>query len=232
MLLGLLILERPLERYEATTAHLVDTDTGGSHLGELIVPYGHLLAITILESSFQLISLRAQSCPCPTACRNQLGSRWSTFRPSEPTAPTVCPIPPRGPRTWPHTSMCRHYKQDPQNHVAGPWYIHKWVGISPRIPTRDPALALETVSPRSGWILTTGQPKPHSLWSKPNYQQASTCPRTGWALCPVTGQQSFETCQIPQTAVSGTSPSHQQYNSISRIPRSYSQTIGPNSAYQ
>ena len=51
MLLGLLILERPLERYEATTAHLVDTDTGGSHLGELIVPYGHLLAITILESS-------------------------------------------------------------------------------------------------------------------------------------------------------------------------------------
>lgn len=52
MLLGPLILERPLERYEATTAHLVDTDTGGSHLGELIVPYGHLLAITILESSF------------------------------------------------------------------------------------------------------------------------------------------------------------------------------------
>lgn len=128
--------------------------------------------------------------------------------------------------------MCRHYKQDPQNHAAGPWYIHKWVGISPRIPTHDPALALGTVSPRSGWILTIGQPKPHSLWSKPNYQQASTCPRTGWALCPVTCQQSFETYQIPQTAVSGTSPSHQQSNSNSRIPRSYSQTIGPNSAYQ
>lgn len=61
----LLVLERLLERWEATAAHPADTDTGGGHNGE------HLATWKSLLQWLAYWTISSKPWPQPTACREQ-----------------------------------------------------------------------------------------------------------------------------------------------------------------
>ena len=53
---------------------------------------------------------------------------------------------------------------------------------SPVLLTSKPDLALGPALPTSGRTPAPGKPQPHSLWTEPTHQQASTSSETSWAL--------------------------------------------------
>lgn len=138
-----------MERPEPTTVHPGDTDTGRSHLGELLLPCGHWCwQVSSWNSPFS--SLAPRPAPSPQQqitvsvgmTQAKKPPEWRHSHTHKQTGCLQTPCTHRHLWTWPCPPRAQHSVSTTSRQAEVPESPGPWV-----LPSREPALASRPVSP-------------------------------------------------------------------------------------